>query len=340
MYIVLVAPSGAARKGTAMDIGMQFMKYINAKTAAEATTRESLIRELRTASETVIDPQTGEVEMHSSLTIYSQELTVFLGYHNFQLISDLTDWYDCRDRWTYRTKTQGTDDILGVWVNIIGATTPELIQSAMPMEAIGVGLTARMIFVYEQKRRRPVPDPFPTAEELELDLMLKNDLEKISMMQGEFKVTSGFVDLWTDWYLAQDERPPFSDTRFLGYFERRPAHVMKLSMIMSAARSDTMVITETDLQRAIQMLIDTEKKMPQTFSGVGRVGYSEVMAQIMAFIGNKKETTRDEILGVFYRDVDEWTLDKIVSTLEIMHYIIIERSLNKTVIKYCPKDEC
>ena len=90
MYIVLVAPPGAARKGTAMGPSLDMLSEPNlgVKLAAEAITREALIRELKNANDTIINQQTGEMIFHSSLTIHSQELTVFLGYHNYQLMSD------------------------------------------------------------------------------------------------------------------------------------------------------------------------------------------------------------------------------------------------------------
>ena len=192
MYVVLVAPSGKARKGTAMGVGLQMLEELGVKLAAESITREALVRELANVSDKIIYPDNERVEFHSSLTIFSPELTVFLGHNNFQLMSDLTDWYDCRQKWIYRTKNMGTDEIVGVWVNLIGATTPSLIQTALPMDAIGGGLTSRIIFVCEQNKKRIVPVVLPTRSgthifflkyhefdgpDLDCPLFVKNDLQ-------------------------------------------------------------------------------------------------------------------------------------------------------------------
>lgn len=322
MYNILVAPAGRARKGTAMGPGMDFLTEpgLNIKLAAEATTRESLIRELRDASDNFVDPNTGQMIFHASLTVFSQELTVFLGYHNCQLISDLTDWYDCRKKWTYRTKWSGVDQIEGVWLNLIGATTPELVQSALPMDAIGIGLTSRMIFVFEERKGKIVPDPFQTKEDLELRELMISDLEKIVMLSGPFKVSEGFIKLWTEWYLSQEDNPPFDDSRFAGYFERRPAHVMKLSLILNAARTNSMTITEGDLSSAIKLLEETEIKMPQTFSGVGRSSHAATLSRVMVEISRRKEVTFSEIMNLFRHDILKWDLEKIIDTLEVMKF--------------------
>jgi len=322
MYIVLVAPSGKARKGTAMNPGMEFLVEpgLGVKLAAEAITREALIRELKNSSDNSTDPVTGQWIFHASLTIYSQELTVFLGYRNYQLMSDLTDWYDCRRKWTYRTKWSGTDEIEGVWCNLIGATTPELIQSSMPVDAIGLGLTSRMIFVFEQKKGKIVPDPFWREDELQLRSQLTADLEKVAMLTGQFTVTEGFIDYWTEWYTAQEDNPPFQDNRFNGYFERRPTHVMKLSMILNASRTDSMIIGENDLKDAIKLLEETEVKMPNTFSGVGKSGYAELLSRMMAEIGNRKKTTYAEMMVLFRHDASKWDMERVIDTLEAMNY--------------------
>ena len=331
LYVVLIAPSGKARKGTAMGPGMDLLEDLGIKMAAESTTRESLIRELKNSNDTIVTPD-GKTEFHASLTIYSQELTVFLGYQNRQLMSDLTDWYDCRKRWTYRTKNMGTDDIIGLWVNLIGATTPELIQSSMALDAIGGGLTSRMVFVFEHKKRKITPVPFLSKEEVELRELLMRDLERIHMMQGKFKVTDAFLNMWIDWYTAQEDNPPFDDDRFNGYFERRPTHVMKMSMILSASRSDELIIEKEDLERAINILTATEVRMPYTFSGVGRSDDADVVNRIMTEIGVQKTCTFAHLMGRFYRDVDKERLNKILQSLESMKFASVNFQDGQQVI--------
>ena len=333
MYIVLVGPSGV-RKGTAMDPAANFLRDLNIRMAAEAITREALIRELSESTAADPNPELGIIgAQHSSLTIFAQEFTVFIGYNNSSLLSDLTDWYDCRKRWTYRTKNMGTDDIIGVFVNLIGATTPELIRTMLPMDAIGGGLTSRMIFVYEEKKGKTVVIPFLTDEEKALRGQLGFDLQRIHQLSGKFAVTQDFIDLWMDWYPAQEENPPFNDNRFGGYIMRRPNHVMKLSMIMSASRSNAMRVEGRDLQRAIDILHATERKMLHTFSGVGKYRHAETLEDVMREIALRKEVTKRELQIVFRRDASPTELDEMLSALETMGYVQITREVPSGVVK-------
>lgn len=284
MYIVLVGPSGRCRKGTAMGVGHSFLRKIGISMAAEATTREALIRSLEesgTQDGFSVDSK-GNMYDHSSLTIFSPELTVFLGYGNLQLISDLTDWYDCRDEWEYRTKNSGVNTIKGVYVNLLGATTPDLVRSALPQDAVGGGLSSRMIFVSEWERSKIVPFPFLTNANLEMYELLQHDLENIYAMRGNFGITDEFRAVWLKWYTEQDKNPPFKDNpKFEGYINRRGNHVLKLCMILSASENDEMVLTSVHIKRAIAMLEEVEKKMPSVFFGHGTSVNADLTGRVL-----------------------------------------------------------
>jgi hypothetical protein len=246
---------------------------------------------------------------------------------------DLADWYDCRKKWTYRTKHYGTEEIQGVWVNIFGATTPKLIESALPMDAIGGGLTSRMIFVYEEKKGKTVPDPFWSEDDLQLREDLLLDLDLIRMLQGPFRVSDDFVELWTLWYTEQDRKPPpFEDERFSGYFERRPTHIMKLSMILNASRTDSMTVTAADMNSALELLRLTERKMPMTFIGFGEGKYASILPKIMNEIGRRVETTYEDLMKVFWHDATKWDMDRMLEILESLGYCTLVT--NTGIIRY------
>jgi hypothetical protein len=335
MYIVLVGPSGKCRKGTAMKQGMPFLSSLGLKVAAESITREALIRELKVSSESTVNPITGDILLHSSLTIFSQELTVFLGYNNQQLMADLSDWYDCGDKWTYRTKNMGTDDITGLWVNLLGATTPELLQTTLPRDAIGGGLTSRIIFVYEQNKGKTVVFPFASKEELELGAILLKDLEVIGNMSGQFKISEDFIHGWGEWYGGKEgQTPPFEDYRFSGYFERRPTHLLKLSIIMSAARSNEMVVRRVDMEKAKAAMHMIEPKMKFTFSGVGRNTASDSVNRVMTMLMTEGRIPLTVLQQRMYHDLDKFALEKVVETMILMGVAYMENG----EVLVCRKD--
>lgn len=341
MYVVLVGPSGKCRKGTAMHTGEQLLNDMGIKLTADSVTREALIRSLNEASVSDV-AENQEVTMHASLTIFSKELAVFLGYDNKQLISDLTDWYDCADRWTYRTKGQGTDEIIGLWVNLLGATTPELIQTQFPEDAIGGGLASRIVFVYEDQKGKVVAAPFLEKKHKDIWKWLRNELESIAMLQGDFKWNDEFLEKWIEWYHYQEENKAIKDDRFQGYLQRRPNHILKMCMILSASSRKDMIITGKIFDRALKLLRRTEKKMPRTFSGYGKSESSDITRKIMEFVGMQKETTRKEVMKQFYYDLEgERHLDQILNVLKTIGFakIAYKADGGGTHIKYQPKSD-
>ncbi len=303
LYVVLVGPPGKCRKGTAMSSGMSLVKELGIKLAPNALTREQLIRELADSTDVTITKDKKYIT-HASLTILSPELTVFLGYDNKQMIMDLTDWYDCHDNWEYRTKTQGADEIAGVWVNLLGATTPQQVQTALPPDTFGGGLASRIIFVFEEDKAKKVPEPNDSPELRELRRKLLNDLTQINQLDGAFKVSKNYMERWVDWYMRSDQTAPDMPPTFEGYLNRRQTHIRKLSMICSVSRSDDLLLTEQDWDRALDILKQTEVKMPRTFAGVGTSRYSHLLVQLMDYISSKKRVSTQEIYQDFYANFE------------------------------------
>jgi len=334
MYIVLVGPSGKCRKGTAMGVGSKFLRKIGISMAAEATTREALIKSLAEAQEdegfSVGDD--GNVLDHASLTIFSPELTVFLGYNNLQLISDLTDWYDCREEWEYRTKNSGTDIIKGVYVNLLGATTPDLVRSALPQDAVGGGLSSRMIFVSEWEKFQVVPFPFLTDNDLKLYDELEHDLEEIYYLRGDFGITKEFKRIYASWYRESEKNPPFQDNpKFEGYINRRANHVLKLCMILSASEDNDMVIRSSTVERAISFLREVEKRMPSVFFGHGTAENADLTGRVLQTISSigDKGVHVDRIMRTYIGYVSgPGDLGEIIQKLVRASYIKWDREQN------------
>lgn len=332
-YIVLVGPSGS-RKGTAMEPAYSILNDLGIKLSFESTTREALIRALAQSTSTTVNDE-GTIVMHSSMTVFSKELTVFLGYSNLQLMTDLCDWYDCSKHWGYDTKHAGRDEIHGVWVNLVGATTPDLLQSAMPKDAVGSGLTARTVLVYEPVKGKVVYFPFLASEAKAIEPKLKEDLEQISLMSGEFKITEDFIESYIRWRDAHERRPPMvMDIRFAAYGERRPAHVLKLSMICSASRSNSMIIDSRDLGRADSILTAAERRMPRAFSGVGRSRYSDILIKIWNALAAKGAMKKSELMTMFHYDIDARELEGIIETMHTMKIIDLGMDRSETILIY------
>lgn len=337
MYIVLIGPSGKCRKGTAMRLGYDIIKNAGPKIIAESITREALIRNMKDAVDNVMDG--GKIFYHCSLTCMSEELSVFLGQGDVKFLADLTDWYDSKDKWKYETKNSGKDEIQGVCFNLLGATAADWLVSILPQEAIGGGFTSRIIFIVEENKRKTLPKPVLTARTVKLMAALRADLEHIGTLAGGFYFSPDTEEEYMSWYQQQDSNaakgnPAIKDPRFSGYCDRRATHLRKLCMIFSASRGDDMQIQQHDFERARKTLEAAEVKMARVFSGLGSAKYAQVTEKMLSFLAQRKSVTQEELLIVFYRDMDYETLKIIEATLERMGVLKIEHDTVKRVTRY------
>jgi energy-coupling factor transporter ATP-binding protein EcfA2 len=325
LYVVLVGPS-ATGKGTAMKFASDIIEQVpTIRLSAQATSLQALIRRMKETNLTDVNVETGEQTYHSSLTIFSTEFTVFLGYHNQELIAALCEWYDCHNRWTYETIARKKEEVVGVWVNLFAGTTPDAIQASLPIESIGGGLTSRIIFVVEEKRGKLVVVPTKTEKEMRLQQQLVYDLEAINRLSGIMQYTEGFLKIYSDWCYYADGHRPFQDRKFDGYCGRRRKHLITLAMICCASHSDEMIMTSEDIDRAIALLAEVEIKMGKVFKGMGRSGTADLLNDAVTFIANSAvpDIPLFQFARYFEGDMDKIEMDRVITTLEAMNLIKI-----------------
>lgn len=332
MYIVLVGPP-ASRKGTAMNPARDLLEMLGVPLAADESSRQRLVyKMLQSPSMTTRDD--GSMLFHTSMTIFSSELTVFLKYENVELLGVLCDWYDCRSRFVYDTHTHGEQELINVWVNMFGATTPTLLQASLPKASIGSGFTSRTVFVYEDDKGKLVIYP---ELDMEIQPLLIEDLECIKSMQGEFKVEDGFLALYGEWRMIAEKSPPFRSPSLDYYLQRRQTHLLKLCMIYSAARSDNMVLRKADFNNALTTLTEAEQNMPRVFEGMGLNPLAEVQVRVIRELVSRKEMYIGELLDVFCQDVTSKQLAEILGMLQERRFCTIDSKTR--LVKYVKKED-
>ena len=153
--------------------------------------------------------------------------------------------------------------------------------------------------------------------------MLVYDLENIAMLSGKMVYTEDFMTIYSDWCYQEDKKPPFYDRKFDGYLGRRRSHLLTLSMVCSASRSNKMIVTADDLHRAIKLLREVENKMGRVFKGMGRSDISGLINDAIIYLNNSfvSEVPVWQFAKHFEGDMDKLIMDRILSTLEAMGMI-------------------
>lgn len=289
-YIIFVGPPGIISKSTTADIGMRLLHQVpDISFGPDCITWQALVQSLSKAKESM-EMEEGAI-FTSPLTIVSSEFGNLLNPQDRDMVDLLVSLWDSRiGTFQKTTKTMGDDVIENPWLNILACTTPAWISGNFPDYMIGGGFTSRCIFIYGDKKRRFIAYPKRNMpkDNKETAKKLIHDLEDISVnIMGEYVLTEAAIEWGEAWYLehyTKGLRNNLNNEQFAGYLARKQTHIHKLAMVLSASKSNKLVIEQEDLVTANTMVTYLEDDMPKVFSQIGKTPaarYAGLMTSVM-----------------------------------------------------------
>ena len=309
-YIIFVAPPGIVSKTTTANIGMNLLKGLppgSINFGPDVVTWQSLITSLAKSGESVPDPRNpGVFHPMSCVTFCSDELGNLLNPNDPDLVAALiTLWDGKQGAFRKETKTSGSDKIENPWINIIGCTTPSWIAGNVPEYIIGGGFTSRCVFIYADKKRQLVPlvsKAVPPGFD-DLRKKLIHDLEIISMMFGEYTITSQAEEWNARWYKEHWEGKPLhiNSELYSGYMARKQTHLFKLAMIISASKDDSLLIEPEHLNVAQDCLTAIEEDMPKIFSRIGQTDITRSSTEILFIVEANPGIPQPDLYRAMFR---------------------------------------
>jgi hypothetical protein len=298
LYVVLTGPPGTG-KGAAINPVLEVAKasgVVNLMT--DRLTVPFIIERISKGfSSPVQNPGGGGTfVMDNSVLIATTELPVLLD--NVKELKYLSDLWDSRETgYQYGTRGGGHLIIDKPNTHILGGVTPAGIAECLPQQSISSGFTSRIIFVYNEMRAKDIewPTTPPPAQEI------IEDLRHIAAnVRGEFVFADEAKSLFEETYRASRADP--DDEEFMSGFKSRMwVHIAKMSMIISAARTDDRIISKDDLMRAKKEVENVLKTMPTVF---GRVGVGDLITaaqKVLSYIEKRGYASRGEITKALWR---------------------------------------
>lgn len=281
LFVVLVAGSAKCRKSVSLSIGEKMLKGLKEPPMvfSQKITAEALIQSL----------QESEKDGVCYGMILASELAVFMGHDAVKsgIIPILTDLYDSKDNWEYKTRSRGKEKLKHVTISMLAASTKDWIKTSIPVEAIGGGFTSRVIFVFEDAPSKLLlfSDEVDTNPILKTKLLL--DLEHIRKLKGKVEFSKDAKELAEDWYIQ--EASSIRDEKVDGYYGRKHDTIFKVSTILSIAEKDDLIVERRHIQKALDMLDRNELSLSPTLEMVASSisgGNTEKVLQIVKRFGN------------------------------------------------------
>lgn len=342
-FVVLVAPPGIG-KGTVMTFVEQIVNENKGSPAVnilpDRVTAERIIELIADGWPTPLGLQGQQLVVgpndHNCL-LFSTELRVLLGSSQWMLEFLEEAW--SKTTFKYQTKNKGNVTIDTMCCSLLAASVPDFLKNANKEIALVIsgGFTSRCLFIYAEEQSKDLPWPEPLKKNVASKALyddLVHDLKEISTLRGDFKVSAGARILFEDFLKKNRAASSRDDSEAVANFRARvKAHVLKLAMVLSASRSNNMVISDIDMQNSISEIQKVTKTLELLFRGAGDSLDASAAARVENVVDKYGMVSKKELLRILRRHVTSETLDRVLYVLTHVEVLITQEQNKITYYK-------
>lgn len=279
LYCALIAHPGVGKTRAIMAAKRYYLESPEPLSAPTSMSASSLIDALTKSKRCIVRLPEGPLE-YNTMYITADELTAFMAKYDEEATGVLSHFYDPRP---YGQTRRGNDlniKIKSPQVNLIVGSTPAMLMKYMPESSWEQGFMTRVIMIFSDERS--IGDDF-ASKDTSLSSALVHDLRHISTLVGEFQVTEAYRNAVNNWR-AVGEPPVPTHPKLIHYATRRRVHLYKLSMVSAIDRSDSLLLTEDDFNRAMTWLVAAEATMPDIFKAGAGNADAKAMDEIYHYV--------------------------------------------------------
>lgn len=342
LAIVLVAGAGRMRKSTAIDVGADMLRELSPapNILPNKCSTEKLIDSLRQIETT--DP-TKMLKESAVGFLLIDELVTFLNKRSYDqgLGEMLMPLIDAKKEFKYATLSRGDVHLKNVCVGLLGASTVELLREAIPREAIGGGLTSRIVFVY---CNTPMPPKLWTTfddTKRRLRGQLLDQLRAVaSLREGQCVFHDDAKSVLNDDYESNYQTSPFRVDPYLkAYASRRHIHIMKVAMCLSAIDPRTRasrLVTEFHIRSAIGLIEATEGSLQLMMRLITSSEEGTALDRILQIIEGHGEAgiMHQDLLEMVVHEFKATQVAEIIETLKAMDRVSVGYSGDVKKVRY------
>jgi hypothetical protein len=268
-----------------------------------------------------------------AMYIVAGELSEFIIKSGPDMYSFLTRAFDGAKKLSVGTHIRNIELAENPCINFLGASTLETLSVILPQAALDGGFGRRCIFIYEETTRRrklSYTDVNVLAINNEHKPNLVHDLKYIANnLFGNFTFTNEADKKFDQWYQDGAGYKKGRLDRLKGYYETKPAFVMKVAMLLKIAdrdiiHKDQLILTWKNIEEAIQLLEGTETNMQKVVGGMGKNVYKSDIRSIYSYIQENQPISLSHILQEFEAVAEHGKLMELIKGLASANLITIE----------------
>lgn len=268
MYVVLAAESGITRKSSAVrkcsKITREFHQLLD-------EVERPFVIENKTTPEAITHKLTHQSidKGHAECVITIDEMVTFFGRekYNQAMPGLLTDLYDCPVmRSGGGSLVRGEVLLRNVWINILTASTPSWLTSAINPDIVEGGFTSRTYFVVNEVRKQLVawPEDTQTATVSGMAATMRHIRSKARLYQ-EVGISDDALAFYKNWYRS---RYIYRDPYRASFDSREDAHILRIASLLSI-NDGRYKIHRRDVVFAIRLIAAVKEAGATLFEGSG-----------------------------------------------------------------------
>jgi len=261
--LILSRRSSLVRKSLPLKVALKLVQQIdNTKVVNGRATIPGIIKVLAAPKMS----KEGKTVDGASAMLYSEELSAMLIDGDTEGIHTLTDWYDYHEKWNNTLSSTDVISLENVCITMLVSSNEALVRELFNVKASQGGLLARTFLILEGKKRHKNSLMYPEDKQ-RLDGKLVAHLRQIAAMRGEMHLTDDARQYHHEWY--HNFEPLDSEMSSTGIEGRLQTHILKLSMLLSAADGPTQMITLLHMEEATLLAQGLIKNYEMMASGAG-----------------------------------------------------------------------
>jgi hypothetical protein len=283
IYCALIGHPGTGKTRSIHRARDYYVTIDEPHPAPTSMSAASMIDALKQNKRSVMMPlDDGGVEPieYNSMYITADELSAFMHAYDEEAVGTMSAFYDPRAFGQTRRTNELNIKIKSPQLNLIVGTTPSNLLHYMPATAWEQGFTSRIIMIFSDERT--VGDDFAEVDN-RLNPDLIHDIRSISGLVGKFTVTEEYKTAVSTWRKL-GEPPVVSHPKLIHYGTRRRVHLYKLSMVSAIDRSDMLLLTKDDFNRAMNWMTEAEHFMPDIFKAGAGNADAKAMDEIYHYV--------------------------------------------------------
>lgn len=330
LWIILVAPQGRGHKSAALSIAKKLMQRLpenlQPKMLASKLTPEALVKSLAAQALSAeilksVDPtMISIVKKPAQALLYSSELGVLLGKEKYNqgMIALLTDLYDTPNEWQSETVMRGDQRLYDVCLSIMGASTPDWMQTMLPADAFKGGFMSRMFLVgYPENWYMRISDPAPPDEKIGAELVER--LTALAQFESNITWDASARDYFRSWYDTLGEPDPGPKA---AYLERKQDQMLRLAILIQLSWGLTNTLTRDAIETALAVIHSVEPDSLRMIDYIAVEPRMRVVQRVIEMLEARESIAESELMGEVWkylsnaREYDE-IINMLVKTKQV-----------------------